>query len=919
MAEKWYNVTPEEAAKMLNTDLLRGLDEKSVRARLEKFGKNDVFLTPGASFSSCVRAAARDVSSYLLIILALMAAVFKQNVSAVVVVLMIVINFILTLLVYSKSQKVLRDMASYAAPMSRVIRGGKLMAVRQSSLVVGDIVLVASGDIIPADARIVESRGLYVLESELGGDAKSRRKSSATVYGANVPMGERTNMVFATSLVTAGSAKILLCACGNDTFAAATGKKREIVQHNDLKVLKTLKKCCSVWSLCMIVLIFVVTGVDLALGLESRGLFNIFITGASLSCAAMTEFYVLFAYFIIGSGLFGTLKKSGPVNAGAVIKKISTLEEIKGIDTLIVPKRGGFYTDHSSLERIFCSDTLYRANEKNLYNHCGRAIKFALLSSGYAANPSVFDDLASEPSAIVTRAERIGIDRKVLAADYPLLFSGSGFDGINADCAIVAGAGNYIAIVRGEAAPILEHCTSYRNEDGFKPINERARKHINDALRAIDEEGCRAVAVITMETEATDFSALDTDGWRLEGILGISEPSLPDAEFNIRACMDAGINVIALADTERDPSRIYFKRIGLVADDSEIMTSSRLSEMGEEAFAAGTGTYKMYEGLTISQKRMLVGKMRHEGHVVGVLGRDLDDVLMLSDADVGFSTGVTLSERAAALDIGGRDSTMFAKNEMENTSGCEALKYTCDVLVSPPESPRGGFNAMVKTLCTAKIIYQNLLRMVKYLFTSQIARLVMVVYSVVVRNVWPLFSGAEFLTPAQILFLGLIVDFGVVVAIGFQRAPDDILTERENTEERLERPFVYNFIKPLAFGLFWGLSAIAAPLILSLTGTELSGAPLTSMVFISFILTQLIVACEVLYEDSLFAMRGHRINRTMLVMWLAAAVFIAVGAFVPAFGKLFSMTMLTPVEWGCTLIVPVLMTAAYEIYKLIRK
>ena len=109
MAELWYNLTPEQAAERLNTDLNRGLDAKSVRARREKFGINRVFITPGATFGDCLKAVACDISTYLLVILAFMAALFKQNESAVVIIALIVLNFSATLFTYLKSQNILRD------------------------------------------------------------------------------------------------------------------------------------------------------------------------------------------------------------------------------------------------------------------------------------------------------------------------------------------------------------------------------------------------------------------------------------------------------------------------------------------------------------------------------------------------------------------------------------------------------------------------------------------------------------------------------------------------------------------------------------------------------------------------------------------------------------------------------------------
>lgn len=186
-----------------------------------------------------------------------------------------------------------------------------------------------------------------------------------------------------------------------------------------------------------------------------------------------------------------------------------------------------------------------------------------------------------------------------------------------------------------------------------------------------------------------------------------------------------------------------------------------------------------------------------------------------------------------------------------------------------------------------------------------------------VHSAWPKFSGADLLTPAQILFCGLIIDFAVVLVIAFQPASLDILSQKENTEERLERPLLHNF-RPMIFGLFWGVISLAAPLVLSFFGKEITGASLTSLVFISFVLTQLVVACEIIYEDSLFN-RGHRINRVLGFLWLGCVLMFAFMLIFPKFGGLFGVSRISLPQWGCALCVPLLMLCIYELYKKIKR
>lgn len=921
---RWYNLTPEQIGEQLNTDPERGLTSDAAEKRLKKKGENNAFLMPESTFGTYLRAVSRDITVYMMIATAIMSAIFSQDVSAIVIIVLLVLNLSASVFFYAKSRGVLRDMARLAAPMSRVIRDGRLYSVSQRKIVEGDIVILGPGDIVPADARVLYSDGLSVLESNLTGEKEVSVKNPKMLYGLNVPVSHQTDMVFATTVITAGYGKVLVCSVGEDTYAAETGRRPQIVAHDKLIVLSTLKKYCTTWGLAMLFMILVLTALDLALGLRSRSLFDIFVTGLSLAVAAMTEMYIVFGYYVIGSGLAGALKKIGKVNSGAVIKNVESLEDLKKITTLVVPRRGGFFADSTSVERIWCSDTLHRPNEKNLFKYCGRLLKYAMLSSGYhGANKGVLDNPANDASAIVSAAEGIGLERNVVAAEYRCLdYAQITVDDQPCDLSLIGDGEDLVALARGDALRMLGKSSTYFDDGQIRKLTERDRKHITESVKQCQKNGFKTVGVISRQSEAFLAGSVDDEAtdWVFEGYIVLLEPMLRGAAETVARCKEAGIHVIMLSEESSEQNRVYAQRLGIIGEtdesSSQILTSAAMSKISDQNFRRSLKNYGLFEELTYVQKKVLIGHLQEEGEIVGFLGCELDDIKLISKADVGFTSAVTLANGTSSLDLGMNDSPIYLRNSKENPGGCEALKFAGDIIVSAPDRPTGGFNAMVAAICTSKTVYQNLMRLVKYLITSQSARFLIVLFSVL-ANTFGFNKGGvvQMFTAPELLFSGLIIDFVVVVSIAFQRKTKGVLTEKEDTEERLEKPLLHNF-KPMFYGLIWAIYTIAAPTVLSLIGYPPKGTHLTSMVFVTFIITQFIVACEVINERSVLSKKS-RVNRVIAFLAVLILAFVGVMA-IPACGRLFDFVMINMAEWIAVTASVILTAATYEIYKFIK-
>ncbi len=928
MKLKWYDKSIPQLCAMLGTDPDVGLTREEALARSKKYGRNEVYPVPRGSFSLYLRHMLTDITALLLVFTAIIAAIFEHLTTSLVLLAILAFYYAAAVFAYVKAQRVLERNGSHALPTAKVMRGGKLFMVRGEELVPGDVLFLSAGDIVPADARLLSSDGLTALEVNLTGAIKAAPKDAAFLeYHELEPSGQK-NMVFASTILTAGTAKAVVCSTGGDTLVCALHKNQPVVSHEKLTVMTTLKKYCRFWSLCMSAAIFLVTGLDLVLAKSGRSLFEIFMTGLSLAVASMSEFYTAFGYIVIAVGVFGALRKYRDINAGALIKNTARLETIKRLTCLIVPREGTFSVRDMRLERVWAHGRIWGGdNNAPIGGECAQTVKYALISTGLyggrllAANNQRFDNIyTSEEEAIISAAEKLSLYNVELERTYPIVehlsAGGETPGGISAfDTTLVNYSGSYVAVMRGTPDDIINRCR-YINENGFiVPLTPENAADLRIAASLAVKEAFRVVAVATKTTVYNNLRRIiscQTD-LTFEGFLHIREPMLRGAAMEVAKCRAAGIKIIMLCSSSDNSNRYLAGAVGIIGDESEIITSAQLSAMKEGLIRANLPIYKLYEGLNITQKRLLLRYLRESGEVVGVLGHELDEIILLKEADVGLAQSVTISDKAGrgGIELLSRDIPVFSKSSERRTAGGEALKFVSDVIVSEADhSGGGGFNAIVEAIRRSKVIYLNLLRMTKYMITSQFARLFLVFYSVL--------TGEVMLSPAQILICGLIVDFAAILIIAFERPSSDILSQHEDTEAKLRHPFLSN-PQSVIFGLFWAAVTVLMMQLLEDNLIITDMAVRSSAVFFSFLLTQLVTLSEVIKERSLLV-PNIRINGVYMLTLVIIGAFMTCCALVTPFGALFGV-VLPPnaLVWGGIAAIPSVMLISLELYKLISK
>lgn len=921
MTESWYDRSLEQIEHRFDADRGRGLTREKVTKLRKKYGSNNVYPTKVRKFFEYRKYLPTDFASLILLAAAAVAAVFELPIPAGAIALMVILNHAAAIFTFVKAQKVLDGMEAYSLPTAKVLRDGRLALLDMRALVPGDVIFLSAGDIVPADCRIFAADGLCINEGTLTGNTSSVRKDpNFAKFTPGLTPGEQLNMAFATTIVTAGNGRAMVVATGSSTLAYQGGKLKPIVTHENLRILTKLRSYCRTWSLMMLLLIFAVVVADLLVRSGDKNIFDIVLTGLSLAAASMAELFTAFGYIIIGCGIFNAMKRRKDVNVGALIKNAEKLEELRELDCLIIPKDGMITQSHSRAEKIYIPRRLYTATDSDRINSFRGTVLSGVISTGiYGAGLSSLNTssrkITSDEEALIELASELGLYNSNIDRSYPIIehMPAGGASKFETTLTLDTDR-HYMAVCRGDVEEILNACEYYSERAAIYHMTTDDRLEFLGAAQSLMRENYKVVALATGVTGYNNLQRIGSiqSDLTLEGFIAIREPLQPGVAQTVERARAAGIKVILTTDRYTESDKYIAMSVGIIKDAGEILTEGRMLSMSSDLLRANLPLYNMYCGVKPGDLANIVGMMRADGKKVGLLAGGISGALLLKRADVGFAQAVTISPKAdrSGIDIKSRQTPAYSRIAGSNgkTFDSEALKFISDVVVSDAnERGDGGFAAVVSALEYSRSIYKGLLRVVRYLVTTQFARIFLALGAI--------FMGYKALDPVQLCFGGLIIDFAAVICAAFSKPPHDALTIRDDAEKALDRFWTMN-IRPILFALFEAVSLLSLPLIAQITGAGTSSAEYTSVCFIAFTICQLINLTEYASDRSIFS-ANLRLNIIYALFILVIGGTIAVSLLLPGVGAVLGVEKLSVFSAVCCAVIPALNLAVHEIYKLL--
>lgn len=913
----WYDKSLDQIEKRFETDRNEGLQPENIKRIRRKYGANNIYTSSEAQNNKPLP---NDYSVILLIAAVIVAMIFEVPIAAGAIITMIIINYVSAYLTSLKAQKVLSGMTEYSLPTAKVMRDGRLMLLDMRALVPGDLIYLSAGDIVPADCRLCASDGLFVNEGTLTGIQNSvEKRADFEHYAPSLPIDLQKNTVFASTIVTAGNGRAIVVTTGKNVVASRLGKIKPITTHENLKILSKLKKYCSVWSLSMLLLVFIITVVKL-FAAKGSDIFDVFLTGISLSAAAMSELYIAFGYIIVGCGIFSAMKRRRDVNVGAIIKNAEKLEELKNLNTIIVPKDGIITSSNCTVEKIYASGKLYSADDIERVDKLRSVVLSGVISTGiYGIGLTSLSQnsrkINSEEEAIINIAQSLSLYNSTIERSYPIIEHIGAGGASKFETTLTRDSDKqYMAVCRGEAESILNSCQYYAKGGRVFSLNSQKRIELLSIAASLTKSSYKVVALATGVTGYNNLARIGSiqSDLTFEGFMAIKEPIQKGLAETISRCKNAGIHVIMTTDKYSENDKYLAMSVGIIDNEKQILTANRADEMSNELLRTNLNLYNMYVGIKNKKLSQIVKMMRDNGERVGLLTGGMNGAILLKQANVGFAQSTTISPRAKrmGIDIRSRGTPAYSKVLGRDSFDSEALKFISDVVVSDTDDKgNGGFSAVISTLEYSRTIYKNLIRMVKYLTTSQLSRIFIILGS--------LFLGTTVLNPAQIVFSGLIVDLAAILSAAFAKPPHNSLLLKDNAEQNLKNPLSMN-IRALLFAMFEALTILLPYPLLLLMNFNISSAEFSTLAFVAFLLNRLVSFTSLSTEKSLFE-SGTRICTSFVAFIIGVIIFIISMFSINSIGAVFGITRLSLASITTIIISVILTFAINEIYKIILK
>ena len=897
----WFNKTFKEVEKELETDLEKGLSKEKVEERQEKYGFNELQQIAKKSLFQRFLEQFKDFSIIVLIIAAIVSGIVgvlqgEGITDTIIILIVVIVNAIIGVAQESKAEKSLEALQKLSDHASKVIRNENMEVVPSKELVPGDIIVLDTGDYIPADLRIIEAVNLKTQESSLTGESVPVEKTSEIIEEQEIGIGDRKNMLFSSSLVTYGRGKGIVVETGMTTEVGKIAGMINSTEKQETPLQQKLDKLGKTLGIAALVICAVIFILGI---LQGKEIISMFMTAVSLAVAAIPEGLVAVSTIVLAIGVQKMVKKN------AIVKRLPAVETLGSATVICSDKTGTLTQNKMTVEKIFWNDATREASNisddeideeltKLVYANMlcndtkissdgtltGDPTETALVDMGFKLNfdPSIYDRME--------RVEEIPFDsdRKLMTAVNKV-------------------GDKYVVYTKGGIDEILKRCTSYEIggqiseglESYINKIRQENEKMAENALRVL---GCAYKEIDHIPTKE-EMKTIENDLIFI-GMVGMIDPPREEAKLAVEKCKTAGIKTVMITGDHKITATAIAKKLGILENDDEAITGLELEQMTDEELEKNVRHYSVYARVSPEHKVRIVKAWQKNGEVVAMTGDGVNDSPALKKADIGCAMGIV---------------------------GTDVAKEAADVILTDDN-----FATVVSAVEEGRKIYDNILKVIQFLLSSNIGEVVVLFFATLLT---PLFSkwfgitdinGLEILLPIHILWINLVTDSLPALALAFDPANSDIM------QRKPIKPGKGIFTKGMTWrvvyqGIMIGGLTLAAFMIGLATTKEPIGT-LTldqskievgqTMAFVTLALSELVHVFNVRDNKKTIFKTGIFNNMKLIGAIIISALLMFVILLIPGLREIFSIPVLPKeniIELICLVLAPIVIV---EIFKLLK-
>jgi Ca2+-transporting ATPase len=740
----WHTMQKDQVLQILGS-ATNGLSDEEAYKRISVYGYNEIKKIKHESPLTIFLKQLKEPLIAILLGAALISIFVGDPIDSVVIVAIVILAITISFAQQFRSEKAIEEIMKMTAISIHVLRNGEQRTINVRELVPGDVILVAVGDIIPADSYLIEEFNLQTNEAPLTGESTPVQKLVGTLK-KEVPIPERKNILYTLTTVTYGRGRAVVFATGMDT---ELGKIATGVQRIELQKTPFERRMKAVSKMLTVTMLSVVGIISVFAFLRGHELFELLLWGLSLAVAAVPEALPAVITSSLMIGVYKMAKKN------AIIRRLPAVETLGSTTIICSDKTGTLTKGEMTVRKIYIYDKyadvsgvgysfegIISDSEINKNDLVLLAKTATLCNDSEVKRHNGTMSVIGDPTeaALVVFGRKSGLVKEKLDAEHMRVFEIPFTSERKRMTTVHKGQEGLEVFSKGASEIILEHCDTILTNGDIIPLDENLRQKILSANNQLASQGLRVLAFSHKQLEHSQMSAENLeDGLVFLGLVGMIDPPRTEVIDAVSQCKDAGIDVVMITGDHQLTAMAVAKEIGIVDKKYKTMSGAELDQIEIARLAEDVGNISVYSRVSPENKIKIVHALKNKGHIVAMTGDGINDAPALKTADIGIAMGV---------------------------SGTHVTKESASMVLADDN-----FATIVSAVKEGRRIFENIKKYLIYLVTANMSEIFIVAFSIIVG--WPLPLLAK-----HILFINLVTDGAPAIALGLEPHEKDVMKAR---------------------------------------------------------------------------------------------------------------------------------------------
>lgn len=892
MAHKqWYQMTTEDIVQSQRSEPSKGLSTDEAGKRLEEHGLNE--LSEGTKLSP-VALLLNQFKDFMVLVLmgaTLISGLLGEYLDAITIIAIIIMNGILGFMQEFRAERSLRALKELSAPNAKVLRSGVLEQLPARDLVPGDIVLIESGDRVPADVRFIEANGLYVEESALTGESVPVSKHISAIESDEVPLGDQRNLGFMGTMVTRGTAKGIVIRTGMNT---EMGKIADLIQSTESTETPLQHRLEQLGKILIIVALALTVVVVIAGIVHGQEPYGMFLAGVSLAVAAIPEGLPAIVTIALALGVQRMIQRK------AIVRKLPSVETLGCASVICSDKTGTLTQNKMTVTHLWVGGSVLEVTgdgydpSGHILENSGPAdirnnqmLRRLLQVSVLCNNASLFEEKAEtkrkkqakdeQPStwtikgdptegALVVLGAKAGVTHQSMEGQYRRIGEFP-FDSERKRMSVlVEHQGGRMVCTKGAPDVLLQQCSYVLWENRVIPFTQTLKQKVLAANEGMAKNALRVLGLAYREVKPTERCEEEYEvenGLVFVGLTGMIDPPRKEVRDAIAKCRKAGIKTVMITGDHQSTAEAIAKQLGIFPPAGGLaFNGQQLSQLSDDDLDKHVEDAYVYARVSPEHKLRIVKALQRRGHVVAMTGDGVNDAPAIKAADIGIAMGI---------------------------SGTDVSKEASSLVLSDDN-----FATIVAAIEEGRGIYENIRKFIRYLLASNVGEIMTMFLAMMAGLPLPL-------VPIQILWVNLVTDGLPAMALGVDQAEKDLMQQKPRgaRENIFARRLGWKIISR---GILIGLCTLAAFwIVLGQGQDDATLVKAQTVAFATLVMAQLIHVFDCRSSRSIFH-RNPLQNIYLVLAVLSSLILMLAVLYIPQLQPIFKTVPLHWKDWVIVLV-----------------